>query len=270
MRGSSGDGYVKLEWKAVAVTDTEPENPDETQHDETPDEPAELDHAASDDDERELEADDDERDGLSGDAQPAQPQGLTPEGLEKRARAAEKRFETYARSIATLYDDEAQYLVPCALCPDQHKGLLDARSAGYVPQEIQDAVRMYFGIARQRDYPQSASHRTCSNCQGEGKVATGSHVPEHETITCPSCQGRGYEGPQVSPPIVNGGLTGPTAYDHDSPVTQAFEDRDEWDEPRILPDGRDNPNFGRMPNRKVLVEPWGQTAGLNSMSSIAP
>ena len=39
---------------------------------------------------------------------------------------------------------------------------------------------------------------------------------------------------------------------------------DEWGEPMILPDGRENPNYGRMPHRKMLVEPYGVTANLRA------
>jgi hypothetical protein len=55
-------------------------------------------------------------------------------------------------------------------------------------------------------------------------------------------------------------------YGHEPVATMAYDEVDEWDEPRILPDGRENPNFGKMPNRKIPVEPWGVTAGLNAMS----
>ena len=41
-------------------------------------------------------------------------------------------------------------------------------------------------------------------------------------------------------------------------------DVDEWGEPMILPDGRENPNYGRMPHRKILVEPYGMTANLRA------
>lgn len=192
---------------------------------------------------------------------------VTPEKLEQRAKRTETSFKTYARAVERNYESDFAYLADCPLCPDQHKGFVDVRHAGLVPDEIQNAVRMYFGVAREKDYAHSQTTRTCPECEGEGKVATGSHVPAHVTITCPSCKGYGY----VPPPghaSSNGHedrpLTGPLA---DLPVTQAYEEVDEWDEPRILPDGRENPNFGKMPNRKILVEPWGVTAGLNAMSA---
>lgn len=191
---------------------------------------------------------------------------LTPEALEKRTRSAETRFKTYAAGISKLYGDDALSLTPCPLCPDHHKGFVDVNFAGRVPAEIQDAVRMFFGLAREQDYAQSRIHRTCGQCDGKGKVATGSRVPEYQHAPCPDCQGRGFVGPQETAQTNGHVVTGPTVLGTDLPSTQAFDDADEWGEPRILPDGRDNPNFGKMPNRKILVEPWGVTAHLNAFS----
>lgn len=195
------------------------------------------------------------------------PHGLTPEALEKRARNAEQRFERYAKGLADLYEEESLRWLPCPLCPDQFKGFVSMDDAGRVPQEVQEAVKMFLGIAREQDYSHSTSHRTCPECEGKGKVATGSTVPGNETISCPNCLGKGYVGPPVAAPSPNGNVTGPTVLGAEVVPSQAREDVDEWDEPRILPDGRENPNFGRMPNRKILVEPYGVTAGLNALSA---
>jgi hypothetical protein len=193
--------------------------------------------------------------------------GVTPEQLEAAAKKTATSFKTYTNAVNRNYDGLPVALVECPLCPDQHKGFVDAHAAGYVPQEIQEAVKMYFGIAREQDYAASPYLHRCSSCEGKGKVSTGSTVPEHATIRCETCHGKGYEGTVPGAPTNGIVETGPTVFGHEMPVTQAFDDVDEWDEPRILPDGRENPNFGKMPNRKILVEPWGVTAGLNAMSA---
>lgn len=237
-------------------------NPD-LEPDETT-EPIEGDDADQDDNE------DEDGDGHEPEIQAqTPPASLTPEQFEKRARSAETRFKTYAAGITKLFEEDAVHLTPCPLCPDQHKGFVDVRYAGMVPKEIQDAVRMFFGIAREQDYAHSQVHRTCPQCEGKGKVSTGSTVPDHATVTCPDCGGRGYIGPQSAAPANGHVVTGPTVLGLELPETQAREDVDEWNEPRILPDGRENPNFGKMPNRKILVEPWGVTAGLNALSGAA-
>ena len=202
-------------------------------------------------------------------APPNEPQGLTPEQLEKRSKSAETRFATYARGIRGLYEDEEENLVECPLCPPQHKGFVDVRFAGHIPEEVADAVKFYLGVARQVEYPQDPGANTCPMCDGYGKVTTGSRVPGHETRTCTNCTGYGYMPPpgRVQKPSENGHgdlvaveLTEPTLPD---------EDRDPWGEPRILPDGRENPNYGKQPQYKIMVEPWGVTAGLSAQSVAA-
>lgn len=219
----------------------------------------------------EFRDDEDERPGnVDANGEIHEPDGndhLTPEALEKRAKRIETSFKTYTKAVERNYEDEFQYLAECPLCPDNHKGYVDLRSAGYVPQEVQDAVRMYFGVMREQDYAHSPTMHTCPDCEGKGKVATGSTVPEFVTVQCQRCGARGFIGDQLPEFPVNGQVTGPTVYQPERPATQAYDETDEWDEPRILPDGRENPNFGKMPNRKIAVEPWGTTAGLNAMSA---
>lgn len=192
----------------------------------------------------------------------------TPESIEKRSRSAEQRFARYGKGIEELYADTEARLYECPLCPSQHKGYVDLNFAGLIPDEIADAVKGYLGMARPIAYKPSPRYRTCPECDGEGKVATGSHVPDKQTAQCEGCQGRGYES-TTGQPISNGhtGLTGPTVENFE----QAFTSNDEvdsWGEPRLLPDGRENPNFGRMPNHKVLVEPWGVTANLTAFDQV--
>lgn len=188
--------------------------------------------------------------------------GLTPEEAERAFRKIESSFRTYAASVERNHPSFESDLIPCLLCPPNHPGFLNVHDAGRVPREVVDAVQAFLGFAREIDYAPAPDTRTCGTCNGEGKVASGSHVPEHRTRVCPVCNGFGYEPPPSSmrngefgivpsePAIAAAVPSGPPA------------DVDEWGEPRILPDGRANPNFGRMPAHKIAVEPWGATAGL--------
>lgn len=193
----------------------------------------------------------------------------TPEQLEAAAKKTETSFKTYTRAVERNYEGLPQVLVECPLCPDQHKGFVDARAAGYVPDEIQDAVRLFFGIQREQSYELDTDYIECPKCKGKGKVGLPTHVAGKDTMGCRRCGGNGYLPPSNEAPSNGHVETGPMVYGLEPPATQAFDEVDEWDEPRILPDGRENPNFGKMPNRKIPVEPWGQTAGLNAMSPTA-
>lgn len=199
----------------------------------------------------------------------AEVEGLTPEALDRRASQIEQAFKRFASKVSELYGDEAVRLLPCPLCPDQHKGFVHLDFAGRVPQEVVDATKLYLGIAREQDYESDPGTNACQVCAGKGKVKTGSTVPGHEVRTCPSCKGYGYSPPPTATQTTNGAESMPVSAEAVTEALQSQEDVDEWGEPRILPDGRENPNFGKMPNRKVLVEPYGITANLTALDVTA-
>lgn len=253
------------------MSETETEQGTETTEapavpDETPQEPTEAPETPAPDET--IETPDETPEPDETPAPQAPPPSETPEALEKRAKSGEQRFQRYGRGIEELYEGTSTRLVGCPLCPDQHKGFVDLNFAGRIPEEVQANVKMYLGLAREIEYKPSRKYHTCAECEGEGKVDTGSHVATQKTISCDECNGRGYVPPPG--PAPQNGLTGPTTYTPEQleQFVQARDDVDEWNEPRILPDGRENPNFGRMPNRKILVEPWGVTAGLNVLDAV--
>lgn len=201
---------------------------------------------------------------LPGVTETPEPQGrsVTPEEAERAFRKIEQSFKTYAASVERNHPSFAEDLIPCLLCPPLHPGFLSRHDMGRVPKEVSDAVQMFLGFAREMDYRPAPDTRTCGTCDGEGKVASGSHVPEHRTRVCPTCLGFGYEPP---PGYTQNGAASPAGASADAAVAAPSAppaDVDEWGEPRILPDGRANPNFGRMPAHKIAVEPWGSTVGL--------
>ena len=193
----------------------------------------------------------------------------TPEALEKRTRSAEQRYTRYAKGIEELYEGTEVRLVGCPLCPDQHKGFVDLNFAGRIPEDVAENVKYYLGMARPIEYRPSRRYHTCEECDGEGKVQTGSHVPGKDTIGCEVCNGRGFM-PAPGAEVKNG-LTGPTTLTTAQleNLNAPPEDVDVWNEPRLLPDGRENPNYGKMPQMKILVEPWGVTAGLTALDTVS-
>lgn len=235
---------------------TEPETPATAPEPEVPDAP-EPDENDDDDDDDEPEAQV---------APEPQPSGISLDEREKRSRKIEQSFQTYAASVARNHPEYESDLIPCLLCPPAHPGFLNIHDAGRVPREVTDAVQAFLGFAREIDYAPAPDTRTCGTCNGEGKVDSGSHVPEHRTRTCPTCIGYGYEPP---PGGVQNGARALAPSDAAVAATVPAgppADVDEWGEPRILPDGRSNPNYGRMPVHKVAVEPWGATAGLTAQN----
>ena len=136
--------------------------------------------------------------------------------------------------------------------------------------DVRRQVMRFLGFATEQEYAASQTVRACGACEAKGKVSTGSTVAGHETITCPTCKGYGYTPPpnaaQTAPAGAEVVPFAPTAAVPLAPQ----DDIDEWGEPLILPDGRENPNYGKMPHRKELVEPWGITAGLRATPEYVP
>lgn len=203
-------------------------------------EDAEMAHAAGGDDGEDAAGSAPEAEGA-----PAPP--LTDMEAEKRAATAEKRWATFAKTISSIYEEEGQYLYECPLCPSQHKGFVDIRFAGMVPDDLQQAVTSYMRGAEQVAYHDDPDTRQCGRCGGLGKTRTGSQVPANDLITCQACKGYGYV-----PPPVPGGNGYVEAANLEVPVgvgvgPLVVEDADTWGHPRYLPDGQENPNYGKMP-----------------------
>jgi len=179
-------------------------------------------------------------------------------------------FTAYTRKVGDALGDEATNIIPCPVCSETIPGFVDQRAVGQFPDDVRRQVMRFLGFATEQDYEPSQTQRRCGECAGKGQVTTGSTVPNHETVACPTCKGYGY----VPPPgagQVEAGAAPVVPFAPTAPVPVApQEDVDEWGEPRILPDGRENPNFGKMPHRKVLVEPYGVTANLRAEPAYVP
>lgn len=191
---------------------------------------------------------------------------MAQEEIFKQLASASKSYVTRAGNIL---GDQATEWVPCPLCSASSAlGLVNVHDAGRVPQDVQATVLQYFGVAREADYRQDDETRECPRCGGLGQTRTGSRVPGNEHHKCASCFGYGF----VPPPI--GHTNGrDAAADNLFPVGEAPEphtgsDTDPSGEPLLLPDGRENPNFGKWPQFKIPVQPWGATVGLTALDAI--
>jgi hypothetical protein len=214
------------------------------------------------------EPEDDEQDDEQ-EAPPSPPDaGPSPAEMEARFKKAETAFKTYTNRLGTIFEEQANELLECPLCSGDLPGFVFPGGAGHVAPEVERAVKLYLGYATAVDYAASQSHRACAICDGQGKVRTGSKVAQWETLTCPTCKGYGF----VPPPGEHANGAGPAEHVPAGMVTPPidFEQAgvDPSGEPRLLPDGRENPNYGKWPQFKVAVPPWGVTAGLTAQQAV--
>ena len=192
------------------------------------------------------------------------PEQPSDEELEKAFKKIDGSFKTYQAAIERNLEDEVTDWLFCPLCAaGAIPGYVNRHDLGRVPEEVVANVNTFLGYARETDYAAAPEIVACTDCGGLGKVSTGSRVAEHMTITCPTCKGYGYVPPPGGHPAGNG--------HHDTPeasVTAALADldtpeRDNWGEPRVLPDGTLNDNFGKMPQFKSVHPVYGVTANLS-------
>ena len=176
--------------------------------------------------------------------------GPSPEELERMSKALDKEATRHANRLSEIMGDAAQILVPCELC--------DAQTAGFHlpvehlhPESDLDARLLdVLKTPGEPPYRQAPNARECGTCGGYGKVLSGSKVAGRERVQCPTCGGNGYQGQGT--PLSNGDAA-QAIVELSPPVDEqplAGGDADIWGSPRILPDGQENPNFGKMPQYK--------------------
>jgi hypothetical protein len=200
---------------------------------------------------------------------PVTPQGPTPEAVEKAYRAVESSFKTYSRVVENRLDFLADALVPCPCCNPSHPGYFNVHDAGRLPEANVEATMQLLGLARPVDYEPDERAHQCSKCKGLGKTKTGSRVPGNESMTCRECRGYGFVPPPDTTHVANGAAADVFAPAGDQAHAVEEGDRDVWGEPRILPDGRQNPNYGKLPQHKIPVPPYGITAQLTVQDAVA-
>ena len=193
-----------------------------------------------------------------------QPEPPQDEDRAKLAASLSTRYETYKKSMIDKLGDEAPDWMVCPLCTSSMApGFVNVRDFGNVPPEIQANVNTYFGHAREQDYEQDPDTRTCPTCLGKLVLKTGAIAGEHITHKCGTCNGYGYVPPPAG--TANGHTVSGSPEESVRVALGDFEqpERDNWGEPRILPDGSPNANYGKQPQFKQVHPTYGVTANLS-------
>ena len=214
------------------------------------------------------EGEEDEQPAPEPEPEPEEPP--TDQVMEDNYRKIQSAAKSYSTSVGRIMGDHAIDLLICPLCgPSATPAFVNKHDAGRVPDEVKSVVLAFLGFSQEQDYEHDPTTETCRVCSGKGLTATGSKVINNETRTCANCAGYGYYPPPGAGTPSNGSVDVLHA-----PVGQTLAalDAPEVDisgEPRILPDGRPNPNYGLWPQYKVQVPPWGVTAGLTAQDVAA-
>jgi hypothetical protein len=187
----------------------------------------------------------------NGDAVAGDPeQGDAAQAMEKKLKKLTVSANTWRRRVGEVLEEDALALVPCELCIPEIPGFHWPAEMMVAETELEDRLIRALQGGPTLDYVASPTLSTCSSCQGLGKVKTGSRVPDNELAICRDCLGYGFTPPPQAGAQVAGG--DPVA----AVVLSAVEpeaakpETDLWGSPRYLPDGAENPNYGRAPQYK--------------------
>jgi hypothetical protein len=169
---------------------------------------------------------------------------------EQRVKAGEKSWAAVKKKTLERYAEDAQFLRECPLCLDQHKGFVDLRWAGKIPDDVVASIQTYLGFEREVEYLEDPFTSECPTCAGYGKTKTRGHVPGKTERVCPTCKGLGFQSPDQPPAAAASPGNGEVVYDLPSEEPLVTDGNDVWGSPKLLPDGQENPNYGKMPQYK--------------------
>jgi rubrerythrin len=192
---------------------TEPAEPQEPQK---PQEPGEPQEAPRERPEEEEEEDGQGKPSEPGEGEPEdesgqQPEGLSEKEIEARFDKLRKEQERHAKRVGEILEEDAQQLLVCELCWPLAPGF----RWPLIEEEQRSAVLTAVGISPEPDLRQDKHSTVCPDCDGYGKVATGSKVEGHKSETCMACNAFGWVGPRKTmksevaapaapPAVVNG------------------------------------------------------------------
>lgn len=227
------------------VTETVPEEPLEQPATGAPDE-SELDLPAEDEEESGEEAPTEPE--PEPEPEPAQPSSYARTQEQDKALTSEQKRHT--ERVSKILGDEATEVIVCPFCNPELQGFLYPGDLDHPRDEIHAKMIDVLRPAPSVEYVQDAETQTCERCRGEGQTLTGSNVPNYRTKVCSACNGFGYLPPPGS--ASNGNVPHEPARELVAVAhgEQAQDETDAFGSPRLLNDGRENPNYGRMPQYK--------------------
>ena len=171
---------------------TEPAEPQETptpdvpvEAPETPQEPQEVPDAPDTPDEE-----DEPAEAPEGPQEPEQPQAKSEREIEKGLQALEREAQWHAKWIGEIMEEDAQHLIRCELC----QPLIPGFRWPQVPEDQRAAVMLAIGFEPEPDLLFDKHAHACPDCDGHGKVATGSRVQGQDALPCLTCNGNGWMG----------------------------------------------------------------------------
>ena len=168
-----------------------------------------------------------------------EPEPATDMALAELTKGLDRESRRHEKALEKLHGADWDAYGLCPLCIGD--GFLLPHPAGSLPAEQWEAIRALAGQLIPPDYQTAKDVDVCQDCQGWGRVITGSKAEGHETKLCSTCSGNGYtpKGTQYAPVSIPSapsfpGMTAPLNGNENLP-------KDEWGRPA------GHPRFGISP-----------------------
>jgi hypothetical protein len=195
------------------VDEVEDEAPDGEPSTDAPELPGpDVDGPADDTPDEALDDEPDETDEQSeteaGDEQARQAKVLTEKEIDKRNVSLGKENLRHVTRVGEIMGDDAPDLEMCPMCSDHILGMVYPPSKAPLSEEAVARVRTAVGLPTFDVLVQPSWANKCAECNGNGKVRTGSNVENAETTGCPACNERGWINTRGQAQT-NGNLTHP-------------------------------------------------------------
>jgi hypothetical protein len=176
--------------------------------------------------------------------------GMSERQLEEVRRKLERSATTWRNRVSELLWDEASYLVACELCDPIIPGFHFPAEVEQPRDAVHERLLEVLRTPGEPEYLPDPNTRECGVCGGLGKTLTKGKVPGKTQRVCRVCKGQGYLSNDPADQFTGNGAVDEPGFDlpNDEPLVSG--DADIWGSPRLLPDGMDNPNYGKMPQYK--------------------
>jgi hypothetical protein len=170
--------------------------------------------------------------------------------MEKFYKGLATRTGTLDRWIEEQLGDNYRDLSACPLCTDGIVGHIYPPEWMEATTELQGRLLDVLKTPGAPDFQPAPNARRCGTCDGWGQVLSGSRVADKQRVQCPTCGGKGYQGEGPSAAIPPEASNVVELLPPSDSVPLVSDNTDIWGSPKVLEDGQDNPNYGKMPQYK--------------------
>jgi hypothetical protein len=189
------------------------------------------------------------------DVQPEAPQAMNELDFERAAKKLDGAAKRWRAQVAEFVEMTGQSLIANETDLDFCPGYVFHPQVKPLDEEQAQFARVLLGDPIEPAFVQDRDSHACEDCDGWGRVKTGSKVAQQNVIRCRRCNGYGYISShpyeQETPIALNGGGEPANVI----LTEQEQSDADAWGTPRSHPDWGKSPQY-RAPGWQAALEAY--------------